>query len=57
MPIKFEFTGHDKPQRNHLAEVGPATIASRGRAIMNDTAIPKEFCQNFWREAFQTSTY
>jgi hypothetical protein len=57
MPIKFEFTGHDTPQNNHLAEVGLATITSRGGAIMSATAIPKELHQNFWREAFQTSTY
>jgi hypothetical protein len=24
---------------------------------MSAAAIPKELCQNFWREAFQTSTY
>jgi hypothetical protein len=57
MPIKFEFTGHDTPQRNHLAKEGLAKIASRGRAIMSAAAIPKELHQNFWREAFQTSTY
>jgi hypothetical protein len=37
--------------------VGLATIAPRGRAIISAAAIPKETCQNFWREAFQTSTY
>jgi len=57
LPIKFEFTGRDTPQRNHLAEVGLATIAARGRAIMSSTEIPKEFRHKFWREAFQTSTY
>jgi hypothetical protein len=57
MPIKFELTGHNKPERNRLAKVGLATIASTGRAIMSAAAIPKELCQNFWREAFQTSTY
>ena len=57
LPIKFEFTGRDTPQRNHLAEVGLATIAARGRAIMSAAGIPKELRQKFWREAFQTSTY
>jgi hypothetical protein len=57
MPIKFEFTGRDTPQRNYLAKVGLATIASRGRAIMSAAAIPKELRQKFWRESFQTSTY
>jgi hypothetical protein len=57
MPIKFEFTGRDTSQRNYLAKVGLATIASRERAIMSAAAIPKELHQNFWREAFLTSTY
>jgi hypothetical protein len=57
MPIKFEFTGRDTPQRNYLAEVGLATIASRGQAIMSAAAIQKELRLTFWREAFQTSTY
>jgi hypothetical protein len=57
MPMKFKFTGRDIPQRNHLAKVGLATIASRERAILSAAAIPKELCQFFWREAFQTSTY
>jgi hypothetical protein len=43
--------------KNHLAKVGLAMIASRGRAIMSAAAIPKELHQNIWREAFQTSTY
>jgi hypothetical protein len=53
MPIKFEFTGRDTPQRNYLAKVGLATIASRRWAIMSAATIPKELCQIFWREAFQ----
>jgi hypothetical protein len=56
LPIKFEFTGRATPQRNHLAEVGFATLAARGRAIMSSARIPKELCQMFWQEAFQTST-
>jgi hypothetical protein len=57
IPIKFEFTGRNIPQRNHLAEVALAMIASRGRAITSAAVIPKELRQKFWREAFQTSTY
>jgi len=57
IPIKFEFTGRDTPQRNHLAEVALATIAGRGRAIMSAANIPKEHRRLFWREAFQTATY
>jgi hypothetical protein len=43
LPIKFEFTGCDTPQRNYLAEVSLATIAGRGRAIMSAAQIPKDF--------------
>jgi hypothetical protein len=57
MPIKFEFTASNTPQRSHLAKVGLAMIASRGRDIMIAVAIPKELHQHVWREAFQTSTY
>jgi hypothetical protein len=35
LPIEFEFTARDTPQQNHLAEVGFATLANRGRAIMH----------------------
>jgi hypothetical protein len=55
-PIKFEFTGRNTPQRNYLAEVGLATIAARGRAMMSAAKVPKEL-RIFWREVFQTSTY
>jgi hypothetical protein len=57
MPIKFKFTGRDTPQRNYLDNLGLDTIASRRRSIISASIIPKELCQNFWREAFQTSTY
>jgi hypothetical protein len=57
LPIKFEFTGRNTTQRNYLAEVGLATIAVRGRAMMSAAKVPKEVCQIFWQEAFQTSTY
>ena len=57
LPIRFEFTGRDTPQRNHLAEVAFATIAGHGRAIMSAAGVPKHYRENFWREAFQTATY
>jgi hypothetical protein len=57
LPIKFDFTVRDTPQRNYLAEVGLGTIVERGRAIMSAAKVPKELCQIFWQEAFQTSTY
>jgi len=33
--IEFEFTARDTPQQNSLAEVGFATIANRGPALMH----------------------
>jgi hypothetical protein len=54
---EFEFTERNNPQRNHLAEVVLDTIAARGRAMMSASKMPKELCQFFWQEAFQTSTY
>jgi hypothetical protein len=48
LPIKFKFTGRDTPQRNYLAEVGVATIAARGRAMMSAAKVPKELRQIFW---------
>ena len=40
--IVFEYTGRDTPQRNSLAEVSIHTLASRGRAIMNDAQVPNK---------------
>jgi hypothetical protein len=34
-----------------------ATIAGRGRAIMNAAQVLKDFRKLFWREAFHTATY
>jgi hypothetical protein len=56
MPIRFEFTGRDTLQRNHLAKVALSTIAGRGRAIMSAAKIPKNMRHVFWQEAFQTAT-
>jgi hypothetical protein len=38
--IEFEFTGRDTPQRNHLAELGLASIANKGRALMYRANVP-----------------
>jgi hypothetical protein len=57
IPVRFEFTGRHTPQQNHLAEVGFATIAGHGRAMMSATKVPKCYSEIFWREAFQTATY
>ena len=54
--LVFEFTGRDTPQRNHLAELGFAIIANRGRALMAHANVPKEIRYRVWREAFQTAT-
>jgi hypothetical protein len=54
--IVFEYTGRDTPQRNSLAEVSFHTLASRGRAVMNDAQVPNEFRYILWREAFRTAT-
>jgi hypothetical protein len=43
-PTKFEFTGRNTPQRSHLAEVGLATIAAKGRAMISAEKVPKELC-------------
>ena len=40
LKIEFEFTARDTPQQNSLAEVGFATIANRGRALMYQANIP-----------------
>jgi hypothetical protein len=52
----FEYTGHDTPQRNSLAEVAFHTIASRGRAMLNSANVPREFRFMLWREAFKTAS-
>ena len=54
--IEFEFTGRDTPQRNHLAELGFAVLANRGRAIMVRAHVPKDIRYLLWREAFKTAT-
>jgi hypothetical protein len=55
--VQFELTGRHTLQKNHLAEVGFATIAGCGRAMMNAAKIPKSHCENFWMESFQTEIY
>jgi hypothetical protein len=49
-PIRFVFTGRDTPPRNYLAEVGLATIAARGRAMMIAAKVPKELHQFFGKK-------
>jgi hypothetical protein len=40
--INWEFTARDTPQQNHLAELGFAVLANRGRALMHMAHIPKK---------------
>jgi hypothetical protein len=54
--IEFEFTARDTPQQNSLAEVGFATIANRGRAMMSRANIPYKIRFRIWSEAFKTAT-
>jgi hypothetical protein len=54
--LKFEYTGKDTPQQNHLAEISFHTIANRGRAILNSAHVPCKYQYLLWREAFKTAT-
>jgi len=54
--LKFEYTGRNTPQRNHLAEVAFHTIANRGRAMMNHANVPRKYRFILRREAFKTAT-
>jgi hypothetical protein len=56
LPIEFEFTARDTPQQNHLAEVGFATLANRGRAIMHHANVPMHTRYKLFPEAFKTAT-
>jgi hypothetical protein len=54
--IKCEFTARDTPQQNSLAEVGFATCANRGRAMMARANIPEDIRYKVWTAAFKTAT-
>ena len=54
--LTFEFTARDTPQQNSLAEVGFATLANRGRAMMHRANVPEAARYKVWREAFGTAT-
>jgi hypothetical protein len=58
IPVQFESTRRHNSQKNHLVEVGFATIAGCGRrAMMSAAKVPKCYREIFWGEAFQTATY
>ena len=44
------------PQHNHLVEVGFATIAGRGRAMMSHANLPGAMRNKLCKEAFNTAT-
>ena len=54
--IKFEYTARDTPQQNHLAEIGFAVLANRGRALMADANAPLKERYLIFGEAFKTAT-
>jgi hypothetical protein len=54
--IKFEYTGRSTPQRNHLAELGFASLANKGRALMIAANVPMAIRYVLFKEAFTTAT-
>ena len=54
--IEFEFMARDTPQQNHLAELGFAVLANRGRALMTRANVPMHYQFKLFKEAFKTAT-
>jgi hypothetical protein len=54
--ITFEYTPRDTPQHNHLAELGLASIANKGRSLMSAANIPMKIMYKVWIKAFQHAT-
>ena len=54
--LVFEYTARGTPQQNHLAELKLASIANRGRAMMNRAHIPLELRYHLFRYAATTAT-
>jgi hypothetical protein len=55
--LKFKITAPNTRQQNHLVELGFATLANRGRAMMNQANLPLNVCYKVFKEAFTTVTY
>jgi hypothetical protein len=55
--IKYEYTGRDTPQHNHMAQLGFASLVNKGRALMVRANIPMNKRYLLFREAFKTVTY
>ena len=56
MSMQFEYTARDTPQQNHLAELGLAVLANRGRAMMHYANVPKDIKMRVFTKAFETAT-
>jgi hypothetical protein len=56
LDIEFKFTARDMPQQNHLAELGFAVLANRGRALMTRANVPEVIRYKLFKEAFKTAT-
>jgi hypothetical protein len=54
--IEFEFTPRDTPQHNHLAELGFASIANEGRALLSAANVPMKVRLKVWVKAFEHAT-
>ena len=54
--LQFEITARDTPQQNHLAELGFASLANKGRALMYQANIPLSVRYKVFKEAFKTAT-
>ena len=53
--LDYEYTAHDTPQQNHLAEIGITVINQKGRALMHKANIPKKYRNKIFREAWLTA--
>jgi len=56
MNLQFEYTARNTPQQNHLAELGFAVLANRGRAMMSAANVPKAMRYQIFPKAFETAT-
>jgi hypothetical protein len=54
--IGWEFTARDTPQQNHLAELGFALLANRGRALMHIAHISKKVRYQIFQKVFKIAT-
>jgi len=54
--INFEYTARNTPQQNHLAELGLAIIAKRGRALLHYANVPTNMRYKLFCKAFKTAT-